>query len=363
MKVFLYNFRSKNVLRYVSIVIFLIYGCSTPPQNSLDTDGLTQKLINERNIPGISITILKEGKMVYSKGFGYADIDKKTLVDPSKTKFRIGSVSKTFAASALAKLYENGRLDLDKSIYEYVPEFPQKKWDFSTRQMAGHLSGIRHYKINEMSIDKNYTSVYDALEVFSSDELLHEPGTKYHYSTHAWTLISLVIERTSDDQFLSYMNKNIFNFLGMTNTQADLKNETISDRVTFYQYTTLQNVNKAPSVNNSWKWAGGGFLSTTEDVAKFIYAHSKPGFLNNDTIKLLMTSQLTKDGEETNYGLGWRIRPGRDGDVLVGHTGGSVGGTTYAFWNKNTDIILVIAANIGSAKFGDLPLDIFDLYR
>jgi CubicO group peptidase (beta-lactamase class C family) len=349
----------------ICVIIFFIalYGCSVSDQKALDVDKVIQIFLSEKKLPGISISIAKKGEIVYSNSFGYANIEKKTLIDPSKTKFRIGSVSKTFAAASIAKLYEEGKLDIDKSVYEYVPEFPKKKWSFNTRQMAGHLSGIRHYKNDEMRINQDYESVIDALKIFSLDTLLHEPGSKYHYSTHAWTLISLIIERASEVEFLAYMNDKVFDQLGMTNTLAEFNNQNIPNRVSYYQYTDQDTFEVAPTVNNSWKWAGGGFLSTTEDVIKFLFAHSKPGFLNKETLDLLMTSQKTNDGEETNYGLGWRTRKDRNGDILYGHTGGSVGGTTYAFWNKKTDIILVIASNIGSAKFGDLPLDIFDIYR
>ena len=116
-------------------------------------------------------------------------------------------------------------------------------------------------------------------------------------------------------------------------------------------------------MNNSWKWAGGGYISTTEDVLKFLNQHLNDDYLSENSLKALMTSQTTDDGKKTGYGIGWRIRNGRNGDMLYGHTGGSIGGTTYAFMNKNKKTIVVITSNIGSANFGQLPLDIFDIYN
>ena len=352
-------------IKFQYILFLFLFGCSVEvnDSNSGKTDRLINDFLNTKNLPGLSVSVMKEGEIVYSKGFGYADVDSKTLIDPSKTKFRIGSFSKTLTASALMILVEKEQIDLDKSIYSYTPEFPQKKWDFNLRMMTGHLSGIRHYKNDEMNITKNYDNIFDALEVFQDDPLMHEPGTKYLYSTHAWTLISLAIERAANIPFTQFMDSDVFSKLGMANTFAEVKGLDIDNKVTYYQKNSTGGYDLAKDVNNSWKWAGGGYISTTEDVLKFLNQHLNDDYLSENSLKALMTSQTTDDGKKTGYGIGWRIRNGRNGDMLYGHTGGSVGGTTYAFMNKNKKTIVVITSNIGSANFGQLPLDIFDIYN
>ncbi len=352
-------------IKFQYILFLFLFGCSVEvnDSNSGKTDRLINDFLNTKNLPGLSVSVMKEGEIVYSKGFGYADVDSKTLINPSKTKFRIGSFSKTLTASALMILVEKEQIDLDKSIYSYTPEFPQKKWDFNLRMMTGHLSGIRHYKNDEMNITKNYDNIFDALEVFQDDPLMHEPGTKYLYSTHAWTLISLAIERAANIPFTQFMDSDVFSKLGMANTFAEVKGLDIDNKVTYYRKNSTGGYDVAKDVNNSWKWAGGGYISTTEDVLKFLNQHLNDDYLSENSLKALMTSQTTDDGKKTGYGIGWRIRSGRNGDMLYGHTGGSVGGTTYAFMNKNKKTIVVITSNIGSANFGQLPLDIFDIYN
>ena len=352
-------------IKFQYILFLFLFGCSVEvnDSNSGKTDRLINDFLNTKNLPGLSVSVMKEGEIVYSKGFGYADVDSKTLINPSKTKFRIGSFSKTLTASALMILVEKEQIDLDKSIYSYVPEFPQKKWDFNLRMMAGHLSGIRHYENDEFYITKNYDNIFDALEVFQDDPLMHEPGTKYLYSTHAWTLISLAIERAANIPFTQFMDSDVFSKLGMANTFAEVKGLDIDNKVTYYRKNSTGGYDVAKDVNNSWKWAGGGYISTTEDVLKFLNQHLNDDYLSENSLKALMTSQTTDDGKKTGYGIGWRIRNGRNGDMLYGHTGGSIGGTTYAFMNKNKKTIVVITSNIGSANFGQLPLDIFDIYN
>ena len=351
--------------KYTFIFITLIaFGCTIESidPNEKKVNSLIIDIIDSNNLPGLSVSVMKNGEIVYSKGFGYADIENKTQIIPSSTKFRIGSFSKTLTASALMKLVEDNKLNLDESIHTYVPEFPEKNWNFNLRQMGGHLSGIRHYKGNEFYINKNYENVIDALDIFKDDPLLHEPGTKYYYSTHAWTLVSAAIAKGSETPFLEYMYNNVFEPLGMKNTYAETRDLSIKNKVTYYKKDNYGNIKIEPEVNNSWKWAGGGFISTTEDIVNFLHSHSKSGYLTDESLNILMNPQTIASAGTTNYGIGWRKRYGNNNEVLYGHTGGSVGGTTYAFIAIDYNVIVVITSNLSDASFGDLPNDIFEIY-
>ena len=237
------------------LIIFLFLGCSTSDQYSkegIKADQLISNILNVNHLPGISVTILKDGNMVYSRGFGYADIEKKTKIIPSNTRFRIGSFSKTLASSALMKLVEENKINLDSSIYFYVPDYPKKRWDFTPRQIAGHLSGMRHYKGDEMMINKNFSNVEDALSIFKTDSLLHEPETKYKYSTHSWTLLSLIIENASGESFLDFMQANVFDPLDMKKTHAEKVDLMGVEKVKYYYLDSTKTAVLAPEVNNSW---------------------------------------------------------------------------------------------------------------
>ena len=356
----------RNFLQYFYSLIFVaLIGCSSADQYSkeiIKVDKLVSNTLETNNLPGLSLTIVKDGNKIYSKGFGYADIDKQIKVLPSKTKFRIGSFSKTLAASALMKLVEEGKIDLDASIYNYVPDYPKKKWDFTSRQIAGHLSGIRSYKEGEMMINENFSNVKDALNVFKMDSLLHKPDTKYHYSTHAWTLLSLIIENTSGQSFLDYMQTDVFDKLELNNTHAEKISLTDIEKVNYYMLDSTKQIIVAPEVDNSWKWAGGGFISTTEDVAKFLLAHSDYGYLTQESLTEMISPQKKIDGEITNYGIGWRTRYDKNNNTLIGHTGGSIGGTTYAFMAPHSNTIVVMTTNLSDASFGNLPNELFELF-
>ena len=104
-------------------------------------------------------------------------------------------------------------------------------------------------------------------------------------------------------------------------------------------------------------------ISTTEDVAKFLWKHSSNKYLTEKSIKEMTTPQKTKDGKTTNYGLGWRTRYDKNNNVLIGHTGGSVGGTTYAFMAPHSNTIVVMTTNLSSASFGSLANDLFEIFE
>ncbi|MFL5571671.1 MAG: serine hydrolase domain-containing protein, partial [Gemmatimonadaceae bacterium] len=144
-------------------------------------------------IPGASVTVLRNGREIWSEGLGVADLENNLPVTPL-TKFRIGSVSKPITAVAMAALVEEGKLDLDAPIQKYVPAFPVKKYPITARELAGHLAGIRHYSGDEFLSNRHYANVTSSLDIFKNDTLLFRPGDKYSYSTYGFVLLSAVVE-------------------------------------------------------------------------------------------------------------------------------------------------------------------------
>ena len=308
----------------------------------------------------MSISVYVGDEMVWSKGYGYSDLKNQIPIDPSKTKFRIGSVSKTLTASALGILMQEGKVDPDAVIQKYVSHFPDKNWPITVRQVAGHIAGIRHYRGNEFMSRKKYETINEGLKIFENDPLLFEPGTRYQYSSYGWNLISAVIEGASGYDFLPYMKSVVFDHLKMSNTEADWADEDISNRTKFYVWSDGSN-KEAPYVDNSYKWAGGGFIGTTEDLILFGAAHLDYDYLNEETQQKLMFPQKTTDGESTDYGMGWSYSQHND-THWVGHSGGSVGGSTMFLINKQHRMVIAYAINRSSVGFDNLHFKIADVF-
>ena len=303
-----------------------------------------QDSLKTSKIPGVSITVSVNGEVVWSEGFGYADLEQNVPVT-SETKFRVGSVSKPLTAAGLALLYEKGKINLDTLVQAYVPSFPQKRYPVTLRQLAGHISGIRHYRGQEMILAKRFSTVEEGLSIFRDDSLLFEPGTRFSYSSHAWNLISAAVEGASKEDFLGYMKRQVFLPLGMANTIADYTDSLIAGRARWYTTDSLDHVINAPYVDNSYKWAGGGFLSTTGDLVKFGNAMLSGSILKPSTTAMMFTSQKLKDGRETNYGIGWFVRKDRNRRQVVSHTGGSVGGTAHLLLYPEQQLVVALLVN------------------
>ena len=316
--------------------------------------------VAERGYPGIAIAVSVDGETVWSEGFGHADLEHRVPMSPS-VKFRVGSISKSMTAAAVASLVEDGRLDLDAPVQAYVPSFPEKAHPVTTRQLGGHLSGIRHYRGNENFIRDPYATVLDGLSIFADDPLLHEPDTAFSYTSHGFNLISAVVEGAAEKPFLDTMRDAVFRPLGMRDTLADFVTPIVPGRTRYYVRDDAGRVVNAPFVNNSYKWAGGGFLSTTEDVLRFANAHLDDGFLSKSSLDLLFTEQRTRDGEGVGYGFGWFIRTRDDGRRLLSHSGGSVGGTSLMVMEPETRVVVVGLINLTGADNG-VVREVLDLF-
>lgn len=310
-----------------------------------------RRVMVEASVPGASFAVGVGDRIVWSEGFGWADLEQGVPVS-TLTRFRVGSVSKTMTATGLGLLAQREQLDLDAPVQTYVPEFPEKRWPITTRQLGGHLAGIRHYRGSEMLSSVRYETVSEGLDIFDDDSLLFEPGTDYSYSSYGWNLLSAVMESASGTDFLTFMRDEVFEPLGLRHTVADRNDAIVSERTRFYERGEDGAIVNAPYVDNSYKWAGGGYLSTPEDLVIFGQAHMEPGFLTAETLAELQRPQATVDGSSTDYGIGWGSGTQEDGDATLSHSGGSVGGTTLLLLVPAHDLVVAGVVNISGPAAG-----------
>ncbi len=324
--------------------------CAAPlPTEIAQAHKVVEDLIAAKRIPGFSIAVARGGRIVWSEGFGLANVEQGAVVTPL-TRFRLGSVSKIVTAAGLARLVEDGKIDLDAPVQRYVPDFPRKQWPVTTRELAGHLSGIRHYSEQDFAVTlkgaPHYDSVSASLGIFKNDPLLFEPGTKYSYSSYGWNLISAVMEGASRENFLTYMQRAVFDPLGLRSIHADQALEIVPYRTAFYQRDRNGELRPADYVDNSYKWAGGGFLSNAEDLAMFGSAMLQPGFLRRETLDLMFTSQRLRSGAETGVGIAWRIGKDAKGNRVFHHGGTIDGGRAMIMMYPEAKVVVVMLSNI-----------------
>ena len=330
-----------------------------------------EELREEQGIPGVSVAVGVGGEVVYAEGFGWSGVEKRSPVWPS-TKFRIGSVSKPLTSVAVGRLVEEGRLDLDRPVHEIVPYWDEHRWPVTTRHLAGHVAGVRHYRDDEFLSRRSYPTVAEGIEIFADDTLLFEPGTDYSYSSYGWNLVSAVVEESAGEPFLQHMRRRVIEPMGLDETVADHPDSIVMGRTEFYVRSDGDGDDgeaqesgddrgrllNAPYVDNSYKWAGGGYLATPSDLVRFGFAMlrsldpRRDGVLEPGTVETMWTSQAIRSGEEsgeTGYGIGWSVGQDSVGRRIVGHGGGSVGGTTFFRIYPEQGVVVAITANLSGA--------------
>ena len=309
-----------------------------------EAEKILQYLIQEQIIPGASVTVAKQGKIIWQRGYGYADITKKTTIDPKNTLFRVASMSKAITGMVLARLQEQKKFDWNTSIYEYIPNYPQKPFDFTVKQLAGHLAGIRTYRANEYTLNKAY-SIEQGVNLFKDDILQSAPGTKFLYSSYGINLISLAIEKCLNEKFENVAKEEVFKPLNMWRTFPD-RGKIIKDEATPYSRSKKGGLTKAPDVNNYFKLAGGGFLSTSNDIAKMGIAIERHNFLSQPIENEMLKKQCTFDDTEVSYGIGWQNQRDWNGRDYFGHTGMGVGGYGWLSVYPNEQVVIVLLFNV-----------------
>jgi serine beta-lactamase-like protein LACTB len=355
-------------------VVLLVFSLSSVPLHaqtkSFSSDKRAQiekaasSFMAANSVPGISAAVVQDGELVWSEGFGMADLEN-FVPATSFTLFRLGSISKPITATAILQLSERGKLDLDAEVQKYCPAFPKKEWPITTRELLGHLGGIRHYNpdgkgdIPEDSA-KHFSSMEDSLEIFSGDALVAKPGTKFHYSTYGYTVLGCVLEGAAAEKYMDYVKENVFDPARMAETRDDNFFAIVPHRSRWYHKDKAGVVDNAGVLDSSYKIPGGGLVSSAEDMARFEIAIMANKLLKPATRDLMWTPQKTTDGSQNNYALGWGTEK-KYGLALVEHTGGQQGTSTSIILVPERHAGIVVLANMDGVNSAALSTEILKI--
>jgi CubicO group peptidase (beta-lactamase class C family) len=358
--------------RFLGLLLLLLGGVSaaSAQQKSLSAEKRAEiekavsSFMSANSVPGIGAAVVLEGEPVWSSGFGMTDLENSAPAT-SSTLFRLGSISKPITASAILQLWERGKLDLDAPVQKYCPVFPQKEWPITSRQLLGHLGGIRHYHsdgkgdIPEDSA-RHFSSIEESLQIFAADPLVAKPGAKFNYSTYGYTLLGCVLEGAASEKYVDYVRENIFKPAGMAQTQADDFFSIIPHRTRWYHKDKSGIVRNAGVLDSSYKIPGGGLISSADDMARFEIAILADKLLSRATRDLMWTSLKTADGKLTGYALGWGTSD-RIGVHVVAHTGGQQGTSTAFAVVPERRAGVVVLANMDDVNSGRLADEILKI--
>ncbi|MDO3413106.1 beta-lactamase family protein [Saccharibacillus sp. CPCC 101409] len=263
--------------------------------------------------PGAAVVVVKNGKTLAEKGYGYAKVDGKKKVDPQNTVFRMASVSKTFVAAAAMQLVEQGKLGLDDDIRTYLGDITFDNpfaEPVTVADLLTHRSGFQIQDILQEDVHDDFderVSIEDYVRKYMPD-VVREPGTAYMYDNFAYLLLGYIVERASGTPFETYMQKNVFSPLGMKSSSFMLSDDLVKRSAEGYSGgEPLGIYTLRPTVMPE-----GGMLSTAGDIAKFMTAFLNDGktasgasFLKPDSVASMETyrSSIHPLLPDTTYGF------------------------------------------------------------
>jgi serine beta-lactamase-like protein LACTB, mitochondrial len=365
--------RSRRAAPCLSSLLLAILTCGSflsaqnsklSPEKKSQIEAATSKFLASTHAPGVSVAVVEHGEYEWAEGFGLADIENNVPAS-EHTLFRLASISKSLTAVGAMQLVERGKLDLDAPIQKYCPAFPEKQKPITTREVMGHLAGIRHYKEGPDDQEIGNTKHFDnpiqgGLDFFKNDPLLSDPGTKFHYSTQGYTVVGCVIEGASGAKYVDFIRQNVFAPAGMEHTQVDDRFAIIPYRTRFYDQTESGTVRNSDFLDSSYKIPGGGWLSSAEDMAHFEVAILSHKLIKRSTRDLMWTP-LKPTGEAPNgYALGWGNTT--EGTLhYVSHSGGQQGTSTNFMIAPDQGAGVVVLANMEGAPTGDLAKEILKI--
>lgn len=338
------------------------------PSDSIDPQlakALRDALHQQRQrvgLPSLSAAIGSDEGLLWAGATGWADIEK---ARPARvtSRYRTGSLAKPITTTAMIRLQEAGRLDLDAPISTYVADLPPALQPLTARLLASHQAGIRHYSLvpawwwgwHESFSTRHYASVADGLKIFAEDGLVFAPGTGFRYTTFGYSLLARLMEGASGKPFERVLSDYVLGPASMRDTVVDAL-APMPERVAFYQAEGGRYTASYP-IDSSNKIAGGGLVSTPSDLVRLGQALLGDGLVSTAGKQALFTPLALADGSMNpqNYALGWRVDTsvrllGEDRPTPIIHHGGAqAGAAAFLMLLPEQGISVAVMSNSGTA--------------
>ena len=280
---------------------------------------LLEPLLEE--VAGFSVAVARDGEIVVSQGLGWADLEQRVAASPA-TRYLVHSAAKAWTMALAAQLIEEDRFAMTDPVAPLVPGWPADKPPITLLQLATHSSGIRHYHDEaEALAPGRCSSVADAIPIFASDPLLHQPGAERGYSSWGFVLLSAAIEGAAGVPFGEALAKGVLEPAGMVSTVLADPIPVIADRAETYRREDGELVN-AVGLDSTCKWGAGGYLATAEDLVRFYIALFDERLISAASVQLITS-----------------------GAAVVRFGGSSVGGRSLVLADRGRGVIAAIAAN------------------
>jgi CubicO group peptidase (beta-lactamase class C family) len=320
---------------------------------------------NQADTAGASVMVIRDGAVVFAKGYGLADLAAKTPCS-TNTNFRLASVSKQFTAMAVLILRERGKLSLDENLLAFFPEFPAFGKQITVRHLLTHTSGLLAYEdlipdgTTIPVLDQDVLRILAGNGATNSAPTYFPAGSQYRYSNSAYALLALIVQARSGQTFAHFLKENIFTPLGMTNTLAYEAGNSVVPNRSFGHSLRTNGWQRTDQSLTSSVLGDGGIYSSVVDLFKWDQALYTMKLVSEKTLQEAFTPATLTDKPGRSYGFGWYLGEYR-GLKQIWHGGESIGFRTRLARFPEKKFSVIILCNRADAKLEEFPAKIADL--
>jgi CubicO group peptidase (beta-lactamase class C family) len=317
---------------------------------SSQVDAAVEAQRKAQEIPGLSLAVCRNGKVIKASGYGLANVELDVPVTP-ETIFQTGSVGKQFTSMAVMMLVEEGKISLDEKLIKYIPESPAAWKDVTIRQLLTHTSGIADYGGEEETMGKgviNFRKDYteeQLVQAFAKMPMDFAPGEKWSYSNTGYVLLGIVIHRVSGKFYGDLLQERIFRRLGMTSTRIISEADIVPHRSSGYRLVKGELKNQewvSPTLNTT---ADGALYTNVIDLAKWDAALYTPLLVEQASLDAIWTPVKLNNGTTYPYGFGWDLAP-KNGHHAVSHDGAWQGFTMSIARYVDDRLTVIVMTNL-----------------
>jgi CubicO group peptidase (beta-lactamase class C family) len=315
--------------------------------------------MKRQHVPGLSLAVVRDGKVVKAKGYGLASVEL-DVPATADTVYQSGSLGKQFTATAVMLLVEEGKLGLDDKVSKYLSAAPASWKDITLRHVLTHTAGIKNYGPKDLDYRKDYTED-ELLKLAASFPLDFEPGTKWSYSNTGYVILGILLSKVTGHFYGDFLKERIFGPLGMSTARIISEPDIIHNRAAGYRLDKGQLKNQAyvsPSLNTT---ADGSLYLTVHDLAKWDAALYTEKLLKRSSLEQMWMPVKLKDGKTTPYGFGWALGE-VNGHKIIEHGGAWQGFTTHIARHVDDKLTVIVLTNLAGANPSRVAAGVAALY-
>jgi len=352
-------FHTKNITCAAALLLIFLVTATAQNGSTAQIDEFVKAEMQRQHLPGVSLAIVKDGTLVYAKGYGYSNVEHQVPVKP-ETIFQSGSVGKQFTATAVMMLVEEGKVSLDEKISKYLGEVPQAWQNITVRHLLTHTSGLTDYP-DDFDFRRDYTED-ELLKRAQAIQPDFKPGDKWQYSNLGYLTLGILIHKVTGEFYGDFLQERVFKPLGMTTTRIISEADIIPNRAAGYHLVKdeLKNQNwVSPSLNTT---ADGALYFTVLDMAKWDAALYGERLVKKASLQQMWTPVRLNNNTTYDYGFGWGFAQ-MNGHRIIEHGGAWQGFTSYIGRYVDDKVTVIILDNLTGGNAGKIGRHVAALYN